>query len=79
MQTESDDIKLFANCLCECYTSKQKAMMMYLSSWRMVYVYVTSNQKALMIYLSSWTIVFVNVTSKQSDDDDIYQIAELFV
>jgi hypothetical protein len=52
MQTESDDIKLFANCSCECYTSKQKAMMMYLSSWRIVvYVNVTSNQKVMMIFI----------------------------
>jgi hypothetical protein len=82
MQTESDDIKLFANCLCECYTSKQKAMMMYLSSWRMVYVNVASNQKAMMMYyLSSWRIVvYVNVTHQiKKRWWCIYQVGEWFL
>jgi hypothetical protein len=44
METESDDDILLSSCSRIVYI-KSKAMMVCLSSWRIVYVNVTSNQK----------------------------------
>jgi hypothetical protein len=79
-KSKNDDdlfIKL-ENCLCECYI-KSKAMMMFIKLENcLCKCYI--KPKAMMVYLSSWRIVYVNVTSKQkSDDDDIYQVGELFL
>jgi hypothetical protein len=61
--------------------SNQKVMMMHLSSWRIVvYVNVTSNRKVMMmIFIKLGNCLCKCYIKSKSDDDDIYQVGELFM